>query len=64
MHTFVASSELDGVAYVATDYSFMREKVEDDRISDSCLSILKDRWVTSHVVEHKGADEWATKVAA
>ena len=38
-------------------------------MSDRCLPILvhkfyKDRWVTSHVVEHKGADEWATKVAA
>ena len=47
----------------------MGEKVEDDRMSDRCLPILvhksyKDRWVTSHVVEHKGADEWATKVAA
>ena len=38
-------------------------------MSDRCLPILvhkfyKDRWVTSHVAEHKGADEWATKVAA
>ena len=37
-------------------------------MSDKCLRILvrkfyKDRGVTSHVVEHKGADEWAAKVA-
>ena len=66
---FRGESEEEGVAYVATDHAFMGEKVEDDRMSDRCLPILvhkfcKDRWVTSHVVEHKGADEWATKVAA
>ena len=66
---FRRESEEEGVAYVATDYAFMGEEVEDDRMSDRCLPILvhkfyKDRWVTSHVVEHKGADEWATKVAA
>ena len=65
---FRRESEEEG-AYVATDYAFMGEKVEDDRMSDRCLPILvhkfyKDRWVTSHVVEHKGADEWVTKVAA
>ena len=59
---FRRESEEDGVAYVATDYAFMREKVEDDSMSDKCLPILvhksyKDRWVTIHVVEHKGADE-------
>ena len=46
----------------------MGEKVEDDRMSDKCLPILvhkfyKERWVTSHVVAHKGADEWAAMVA-
>ena len=66
---FCRESEEEGVAYVVTDCAFMGEKVEDDRMSDRCLPILvhkfyKDRWVTSHVVEHKGADEWATKVAA
>ena len=60
---FRRESEEEGVAYVATDYAFMGEKVEDDRMSDRCLPILvskfyNDRWVTSHVVEHKGADEW------
>ena len=37
-------------------------------MSDKCLLILvhkfyKDRWVTSHVFEHKGADELAAMVA-
>ena len=65
---FRRESEEDGVAYVAADYAFMGEKVEDDRMSDKCLPILvhkfyKDRWVMSHVGEHRGADEWAAKVA-
>ena len=32
--------EEDGVAYVATDYAFMGEKVEDDRMNDKCLPIF------------------------
>ena len=68
MQHFRRESEEDGVAYVATKYAFMGEKVEDDRMSDKCLPILvhkfyKDSWATSHVVEHKGADQWAAKVA-
>ena len=35
-----AESEEEGVACVATDYAFMGEKVEDDRMSDRCLPIL------------------------
>ena len=46
---FRRESEEEGVAYVATDYAFMGEEVEDDRMSDRCLPILvhkfyKDRW--------------------
>ena len=32
--------------------------------ADLRAQILQGSWVTSHVVEQKGADEWATKVAA
>ena len=58
-----------GVAFVAGDHAFMGEKVEYDRMSDKCLPIFvhklyNDRWVTSHVVANKGADEWAAKAAA
>ena len=59
----------DAVARVSCDYCFMGEKVEDEKLSDKCLPILvhkfhQDRWVTSHVVPRKGADEWAVTVAS
>ena len=65
---FRRESEEARIAYAAAANAFMREKVEDDSMSDKCLPILvhksyKDSWVTNHVVEHKGADEWPAKVA-
>ena len=65
---FRRESAEDGVAYIAMEFAVMGEKVEDDRVSDKCLPILvhkfyEDRRVTSHVVEHKEADEWAAKMA-
>ena len=44
---FRRESEEDGVASVAEDYTFIGEKVEDDRTRGKCLPILEhkdDRW--------------------
>ena len=35
---FRRESEEEGVAYVATDYAFMGEKVEDDRMSEQMFA--------------------------
>jgi len=47
----------------------MGEKVEDDLMSAKCLPIIvhkfaKDRWLTSHVVQKKGVNDWAVNIAA
>ena len=64
---FRRQSEEGGVAYVATDLAFMDDRIEDDRVtgacSSSCTNSTNPDGVTSHVVEHNGADEWATTVA-
>ena len=57
------------VSYVACDYAFMGEKEQDDQMSNKCLRVLvhkfyRDRWVTSHVVPRKGADQWASKMVS
>ena len=43
--------------------------MQDDQMSNKCLLVLvhkfyRDRWVTSHVVPRKGADQWASKMAS
>ena len=57
------------VSYVACGYALMGEKVQDDQMSNKCLRVLvdkfyRDRWVISHVVPRKGADQWASKMAS
>ena len=63
---FHRDSDEDGVACVATDHAFMDDQIEEQ--DDRCLpnfvhKFFEPRWVTSHVVEHNGADEWATTAA-
>ena len=51
---FRRESEEDGV--FVRCYEFMREKLEDDRMSDKCLPIVLHKF-------YKDRDEWAAKVA-